>query len=225
MGCRERGIQGTCPALRPAARGVTAEVAPLVLVSCLRPALAGIHYFANQDLDEARRLAEKLPAADRSAPPGWVAPIDALCRYASDQLAKASHGPDAELAALLRLLTLEQPPRTDVALRGPCGDRCQSQCFRAHDALCEVNGVANLHVATTMAPEVLSKNVPRRIAAIPGLPEAARKAAERLDEVAMTRALDDASVPAGDPVEPSWGALAKMVRETDSPSPAAGWIS
>ena len=113
------------------------------------------------------------------------------------------------------MLTLEHPPHTDVALRAArAAIEASPECFRADDALCEVSGVANLHIATTLAPEVLSKSVPRRIAAIPGLPDAARKAAERVDEVAMTRALDDASVPAGDAAEPSWGALAKIVRET-----------
>ena len=149
-------------------------------------------------------------------PPGWVAldrRLDCATRLTSSPT--ANQGPDAELAALLRLLTLEHPPHTDVALRAArAAIEANPECFRAHDALCEVSGVANLHIATTLAPEVLSKSVPRRIAAIPGLPDAARKAAERLDEVAMTRALDDASVPAGDPAEPSWGALAKIVRET-----------
>ena len=173
-------------------------------------ALASIPWLANDDIDEGRRRAEKLPAAQRPSPPGWVALVDAWCRYASDQLAAANRGPDAELAALLRLLTLEQPPRTDVALRAArAAIDADPECFRAYDALCEVSGVANPHLATTLAPEVLSKNVPHRIAAIPGLPEAARKAAERLDEVAMTRALDDASVPAGDLAEPSWGAARK----------------
>src|SRR5205807_2123191 len=65
--------------------------------------------------------------------------------------------------------------------------------FRAHDALCEASGVGNLHVATTIAPEALAKMVPARIAALPGLPDAARQAAERRDELAMTRALDEAA--------------------------------
>ena len=84
-------------------------------------------------------------------------------------------------------------PRAATAKRmSPCAARAvidaNPERFRAYDALCEVSGVANPHLATTLAPEVLSKNVPHLIAAIPGLPEAARKAAERLDEVAMTRA-------------------------------------
>ena len=178
-------------------------------------ALAGMPGWAAENIDEARRLTEALPAAERPAAPGWVALIDAWTRFESDKLAAANQGPDAELAALLRLLTLEHPPHTDVALRAArtAIDACP-ECFRAHDALCEVSGVANLHMATTLAPEILSKSVPQRIAAIPGLPEAARKAAEHGDEVAITRTLDDASVPAGDAAEPSWGALARIVRET-----------
>ena len=57
--------------------------------------------WAAENIDEARRLTEALPAAERPAAPGWVALIDAWTRYASDKLAGANSGPDAELAALL----------------------------------------------------------------------------------------------------------------------------
>jgi tetratricopeptide (TPR) repeat protein len=178
-------------------------------------ALAGIPWMATDDMDTARGLAEQHPAGDRPKPPGWVALIDAWCRYAFDELAKASHGPDAELAALLRLMALEHPPWTDVTLRAArAAINASPECFRAHDALCMVGGIANLHAATTLAPKVLSTDVPRRTATVPGLPEAARKAAERSDEAALTRALDDAAGAPGDAAEPSWGALAKIVRET-----------
>jgi tetratricopeptide (TPR) repeat protein len=178
-------------------------------------ALGGIPWWAAESLDEARRLAEERPVADRPSPPGWVALIDAWCRSAAGQLAAANQGPDAELAALLHLMTLEHPPHTDVALRAArTAIDANPECFRAHDALCSVSGVANLHVATTVAPEVLSKAVSRRITAVFGLPEAVRKAAERCDEVEMTQALDAASVAATDLAEPSWGALARIVRET-----------
>jgi tetratricopeptide (TPR) repeat protein len=178
-------------------------------------ALAGIPWWADESLDEARQLAGELPPAERPSPPGWVALIDAWSHYASDKLAAGNKGPDAELAVLLRMMTLEHPPHTAVALRAArAAIDANPECFRAHDALCEVSGVANLHVATMYAPEVLSKAVPGRIAAISGLPGEAKKAAEARDEVAMTQALDAAAIPAGDPAEPSWGALAKIVRET-----------
>jgi tetratricopeptide (TPR) repeat protein len=178
-------------------------------------AMAGRPTLTGEDIDTARRLAAEQPAADRPAPPGWAALIEAWRGYAAERLAAANSGPDAELAALLRLLTLEYPPMTDVALRAArAAISANPECFRAHDALCEVSGIANLHVATTLAPEVLSQAVPRRIASMKDVPAAARKAAERADEVAMTQGLDDASIPAGDLAEPSWGALARIVRET-----------
>ncbi len=178
-------------------------------------ALTGLFWWATEELDEARHLVDALPAAERPSPPSWVPLIDATCRYAYKQLAAASRGPDAELAAVLHLMTLEFPPRTDVALRAArAAIAANPECFRAHDALCEVCGVANLHIATTLAPEVLATAVPRHIAAIPGLPEPARRAAERLDEVALTQALDEASNTGGDSAELSWSALAKIVRET-----------
>lgn len=174
-------------------------------------AMAGMHWQVLEDLQEASRLASALPERDRPSPPGWVALIDALCHYADDKL-KDPAGPNAELAALLHLLALEQPAQTEVALRAArAAIEANPECFRAHDALCEVGGVANLHVATEFAPEVLTEAIPRRIAAMPGVPEAVRKMAEgKPYEVAMTRALDEAS----DSAEPSWGALARIVRET-----------
>ena len=178
-------------------------------------ALAGIPWLAADHLAEARRLAETLPAAERPTAPGWVALIDDWCDFKFAKLAAANKGPDAELAALLHLMTLEYPPHTDIALRAArAAIDANPECFRAHDALCAVSGVANLHVATTLAPEVLSNAVPRRIAAMPGLPAAAKQAADRADEVAMTQAFVDASVATGDLAEPSWAALATIVRET-----------
>ena len=113
----------------------------------------------------------------------------------SDELAKAStDGPDSELAALLRLMTLEHPPSTDVALRAAhAAIDAEPECFRAHDALCAVSGVANLHVATTLAPQVLSEAVPRRIAAIAGparsRPQSGRSARRGRDDSGPGRRL------------------------------------
>lgn len=179
-------------------------------------ALAGVHVQAIEDLAAARTLIDALPEADRPSAPGWVALLDAYCRYAVDELAKARGRSDSELGALLHLLTLEQPPRTDVALRAArSAIEANFECFRAHHALCEVGGVANLHTATTLAPDVLTSRVPARIAGLPGLPESVRETVQdEPDEVAMTRALVVASDPARDPIEPSWAALATIVRET-----------
>ena len=76
-------------------------------------ALAGVHWWAIEDLDEARRLVEAQPAAERPKPPGWVPLLELSCRYdvAGLDAARKRGGPDDELAGLLYMLSLEQPPR------------------------------------------------------------------------------------------------------------------
>lgn len=179
--------------------------------------MAGLYGWALDDLNEARKLVEAMPAADRPKPPGWVPLLEALGRYDHRKLdeVRMAGGPDYELAALLYLLSVEQPSRAGIALRAARGTLAASpECFRAYAVQCEGGGIAALHLATTAAPEALSRRVPRRIATLPGLPEPVRQAALRADEVAMTKALEDATADGADPVEPSWAALARIVRET-----------
>jgi hypothetical protein len=178
--------------------------------------LGGVPRIALQDLNAANKLMQALPAGERPTLPGWVRLIRSCCRYDHETLNKGREGRYRQLAALLHLLTLEHPGHTDVALRAArTAIEANVECFRAHDALCRVDGVANMHVATTFAPEVLAKAVPRRIAALPGLPDSVLKTMRgNADEPAMTRALDEAAAADPDAAEPSWGALAKIVRET-----------
>ncbi|SIO46894.1 hypothetical protein SAMN05444166_4999 [Singulisphaera sp. GP187] len=179
-------------------------------------AMAGVHIEALDDLEAATRFAKGMAEALRPAPPPWVELVDAHCHYDAEKLAKLRNGSVAELGALLYVMTVEHPSNTDVAL---CAAReaivANPECFRAHDALCEVSGVANLHGATTAAPQVLDEVIPGRIADLPGVPAAVRKTVQDdQDEVALTRALDAAADPSLDRAEPSWGALARMIRET-----------
>lgn len=178
--------------------------------------LGGVPRIALEDVNAAARLMQALPVAKRPKPPGWLKLIRSCCRYDHEALGKARGGRYGQLAALLHLLTLEHPGQTDVALRAArAAIEANVECFRAHDALCRVGGVANMHMATTFAPEVLTRAVPRRIAALPGLPDNVRKTiGDDPDELAMTRALDEAAAADTEPTEPSWAALAKIVRET-----------
>ena len=177
--------------------------------------LAGIGWWAAGDIKDADQFVKEMPEKQRPSPPSWLPLLQAYLDFAPDRLAAVKDGPDAPLAALLRLLTLEYPPRTDVAVRAARAViEASPECFRAHSALCEASGVANLHVATTLAPEVLSKMIPQAIAALPGIPATAKEAAKNKDEAAMTQALDDAPLDKNDGAEPAWPALAKIVRET-----------
>ncbi|WP_406697455.1 hypothetical protein V5E97_01225 [Singulisphaera sp. Ch08] len=176
-------------------------------------AMAGTHNLAFMELEAANRFLEGMEESLRPAPPDWVELIEAYCHFAADKLAKPRDGSVAELGALLHLMAVEHPANTDVAFRAARAMIVANpECFRAHHALYEVCGIANLHRATVMTPLVLSQVVPGKIRGLPGLPDAVGKTVQ--DEVALTRALDVAADPASDPAEPSWGALARMIRET-----------
>jgi tetratricopeptide (TPR) repeat protein len=173
--------------------------------------LAGLHRFALADLAEAKTQA----GAKADQIPPWVDVIDACCCYDLDRL-KVTEGPQAKLAALLRMGAVEYPAHYSVARRAARDVLAlDPACFRAHDVLCEAGGVSNLHVATTIAPQVLEQLVPRRLATLVTLPASVR---ERLDrqagEIALVEALQRAGEPGLDQGEPAWGVLAHVIRET-----------
>ncbi|SIO46872.1 hypothetical protein SAMN05444166_4997 [Singulisphaera sp. GP187] len=176
-------------------------------------AMVGTHNLALMDLESARGFIKDMAESLRPTPPAWVELIEAHCHFAVDKLANLRGGTVGELGSLLYLMTVEHPLNTDVLHRAARElIVANPECFRAHHALFEVGGVANLHRATLVAPHVLTNVVPQRIRELPGLPDAVRETVQ--DEVALTKALDDAADPAHDVAEPSWGALARMIRET-----------
>ncbi len=85
-------------------------------------------------------------------------------------------------------------------------------CFRVHDGIADVGGVANLHPATTIPLELFDKAVRARLAAVPDLPKnVAQAAKEEGDEVELRKRLVAAAV--DDPAEFSWGVLGRQLRE------------
>jgi len=176
-------------------------------------ALAGMHRQALADLSEARSRAD---AGGGPQPPDWVGLIEAYARDEPERLGDAS-GPHAGLAALLRMSAVEHPLTTGQTLRAAQAVVGRyPDCFRAVDTMCRVGGVSNLHVATEIGPQALARSLPEWLRALDSLPEDVRKAPDRPGggEVALTEALDRAGAPDRDRGEPSWGALAHLVRET-----------
>jgi tetratricopeptide (TPR) repeat protein len=175
-------------------------------------ALTGMHKDALDDLAAAKALAG---AEGATKPPAWVDLIDASCRYDAGRL-RVADGPHADLAALLRMMALEYPSVTAAALRAARDVLARDpECFRAHDQMCQVGGVSNLHIATTYGPQVLDQMVPRAIRQMEGLPATVGEAIDRqVGEVALAEALSRAGAVGADGGEPSWGALAQMIRET-----------
>jgi tetratricopeptide (TPR) repeat protein len=176
-------------------------------------AMVGLPRDARADLDEARKQADS--HTPRTAPPDWVNVIDAYIARDPDRL-RLEDGPHRKLAALLRMLVYEYPTWTGAALRSARDVvALDPQCYRAHEQMCQVGGVANLHLATALGPEALSQLLPKELDALPSLPNGVRQALARSgDEPALLDALDRAGRPGGDDGEPSWGVLAHLVRET-----------
>jgi tetratricopeptide (TPR) repeat protein len=172
----------------------------------------GLHQEALDDLAEASK---HLGAGRDAARPAWIAPAEA---YAKNELARLGEmdGPHAKLARLLRMLAVEYPLGTSYSLR-TAGEvvAADIECYRAHDAMCRVGGVANLHRATLAGAEVFTRLLPVSIGALAGLPTGVEGAITgRVDELALTEALDKAGSAGEDAGEPSWGCLGHLIRET-----------
>ncbi len=170
-------------------------------------ALVGFPREALEDVARAKALDK--------APPGWLGLIEA---YAGGDAAgmEVKEGPLAKLAALLRLFSVEYPPRGALLLRSAREVlAADPECYRAHDAMCRVGGVGNLHMATAFGPDVLTKLMPAKLKALGTLPPSVRRPLDgKGDELAVVAAMTGAGASGEDSGEPSWGVLAHLVRET-----------
>ncbi len=175
-------------------------------------ALVGLHAAALSDLAAADALAK----ADKpgAARPDWADAIDAVCRFQTAALNVPDADRHAQLAALLRFLTVEHSVSNGTILdAAQDGVRRNPECFRLYDALCEYGGVSVQHVATEDGPNTLTLALPTRLGETPGLPARVAAILPDWDEVAATRRLAEAGVPERDAGEPSWAALAHLIRE------------
>jgi tetratricopeptide (TPR) repeat protein len=176
-------------------------------------ALAGMHALALQDLTAA----EKLPKSNLSGPPSWVELIATYSRFETNKLnVVAERGGDlAGLARLLAYLAVEDNSSMYQTLHAAQALlENNPECYRVHDGRCAVGGLANLHEATLASGKVFSQTLSQRLADIPGLPPAVDAALKgQQGEVAILRALAEAAGPGKGVDEPSWGMLARMLRE------------
>jgi uncharacterized protein HemY len=174
-------------------------------------ALTGLHKRALDDLTAAAALARRERAPRE---PAWVKTIEAFCHFDVARL-KETTGAQAKFATFLRMLALEYPHQSGVALSSAKDVLAlDPECFRAHDVLYRVGGVSNLHVATSFALDVLGQGVPRRVRAIAALPRNVGALPAGAGEVAVVNELERAGQPGADAAEPSWGLLGSMIRET-----------
>ncbi|OWK35998.1 hypothetical protein FRUB_08561 [Fimbriiglobus ruber] len=169
-------------------------------------ALTGLHQLALADLERA----------GPGPAPAWVEAVDAFVHFDLGRLAKAG---DTPLVGLLTYLAREEP-EAEAAMIGAAARflKTEPECYRVHDALARLMGVANGHQATTVGLEAFTAGLPRRIREQPGLPGAVADLVtrDRLDsesEADLYDALRAAGKPTLDRGEPSWTALGSILRD------------
>ena len=175
-------------------------------------ALVGLHFVALDDLDEARKLdvGTKHPAR----PPSWLPVIEAYLKSDRKGL-EVPDGPDAKLAALLRMMLVEYPHGTRAlvqAARDVVG--LDADCCLAYDVICENGQLGDMHTATVVGPESFTKLFPVKMKSLKWLPTVVRRPLDQdRDELTLVSALAQAGQPGSDRIEPSWAVLAHLVRE------------
>jgi tetratricopeptide (TPR) repeat protein len=171
----------------------------------------GLHQEALDDLEAAA----KQPGVGDQAPPAWLAPIEAYARLEVGRL-RTITGPYAKLARLLGMLAVEYPLPTNHSLQAAKEVvSIDDECYRAHDAMCRVGGLSNLHMATLQGPDAFTRHLPENLKAVASLPAVVKQTIEKkFGELDVVDELDKAGIAAQDVGEPSWGALAHLIRET-----------
>ncbi len=141
-------------------------------------ALVGLHAAALEDLGAAEEAAGA--NAGEPAAPTWVALLGPYCRYDTARLAAlADDDPDnAALALLLHFLAVEHGGTTAVRYEAATSALAASlDCFRLHDAMCDIDELGIGHGATVSALEALPRILPDRLVQMPDCP---RSVAEML---------------------------------------------
>jgi hypothetical protein len=181
-------------------------------------ALAGLPRQALDDLD----LADKADGGKTNSP--WTAMIRAYSHSDAAALQKlVAARPDDPLPRYLRFLSVLHSSgflfgrdvvcRHEIVAAGRAVLETVPDCFRVHDGMAAAEGVANLHISTSLPLDIYPKAVPKRVGAIPGLP---KPAAERISDGAVGEvALRNRLVAAAenDTSDLTWGVLARQLRE------------
>ncbi|HET6883753.1 MAG TPA: tetratricopeptide repeat protein [Pirellulales bacterium] len=197
--------------------------------------LVGVHQLAMDDIEAANKLAAASPeSSDAGRPPRWLEPVDAYCHFDDKRLA-AETGPNAPLAALLRLFIAESSQSLSLILEtAQTVLKSSPNCDRALDPLVGDSGtLGTRRMAATVGRRVVSGRLQERLSLLPDLP-AAIKNALGADVAAAADDELDATDPIGggmaqcaelikrlrgavdeDIGEPSWGALATLLEDAN----------
>lgn len=176
-------------------------------------AMAGIEEGATEKVKSAEHL-RKQGLGGVKIRPEWMEPIDAYVNHDGPRLA-AVKGPFAKLARFLAMVSNEFPWGRRRSVEGAMALlEVAPECDRGYDVLSLGGMLGERRYASEAGPEAFGERIPARLAAAKDLPETVRKALkDRRDEPGVLAALAKAGELGADRGEPSWGVLARLVRD------------
>jgi tetratricopeptide (TPR) repeat protein len=199
-------------------------------------ALCGLHAMAIDDLEAADKFQDAEPANERVEPPTWVPLIRAFVFFDFKQFRKvAAEKADPQLSPLLSMIMYEETSVVNAAIEvGLKALPYMPDCYRVHDELMKLGGVALGHRTTPLASQVLASRLYYKLAEIHELPgeaaaivEPRAGSSDTLDDkesteeekvrVKLIAALYGAAATRNnfdDAAEPSFAALASWIEDT-----------
>ncbi len=186
-------------------------------------AMAGFDGPALDDLQAASAIKDAPPA------PLWAKLIGAYARYDTTFLEQVgdSAKPEKKLARYLRFLLAERQSDPLLSMRyGQAVLEAAPGCTRVAVSIATEGGLHNQRVAGSAGAKGFFKIVPKYLASIPDLPEAAQQANAQFMQAKqwptpasarVVKSLTEAADPSDDQdaAEPSWAVLGRLVDETN----------
>ena len=214
VGRRAQGLPGARPALRPTPLVRRTEGPGRAAAPRLRPGAGGLAPGGTRRPRRVRVAGQGRPEGKRPpSPSGPRRPRRIAATTSAPGRRQDGRGGDGSAVP---------PPggrtarRSDVAVPAARGrSRPSRSPASAPSTPSATSAACRTSTPRRSPPQGPRKLLPGAVAALPGLPpDAAAAAGGGVGEVALTSALDGASAPSVDDSEPTWGALAKIIRET-----------
>lgn len=172
--------------------------------------LCGFHQHALADLK----------AAEHPKSLAWTKVLEAYCLFDVEKLGEFDDTANAELAALLRYFTFENPTsmRHTLAYGGALMQK-NPFCFRALDGMFAVHTLGNLRRISEVSPYLMQAAIRTQLPQWTSLPDSVLQTLdvgpeEMVDEVDLIRQLRLVGEPMTDYDEFTWRSLAQMLEET-----------
>lgn len=144
---------------------------------------SGLHRLALADLERAKTLAQEAQLTS----PEWVDLLRYTCLYQTEPLKAAAQESTSQrqLAALLAYITFESAPARPLKLKlGHAMLEQSPECLRLIESMAGEMEVVNLHFLTVEGPRILASSLPKRLKAVPGLPDEVGKYVDEMKDAA-----------------------------------------